>query len=426
MGLNTSQLTDRTAAAGAPRITSVDALRGFVMFMMIFVNDLAGAGKIVPNWMVHFSDRHKGGSGMTFVDLVFPAFLFIVGMSVPLAFGVRLTKSKSCYGILGHIIMRTAALLSIGILMVHETPDTAALGWSGHWWCVLMYLSAIAAFSSISRPGPAPKSKWDTWRIAGFALRAAGIIGLVWLAFVFRGGNGERIITLAPFSLNTEWYGILGLIAWAYLVTCLVFLLTGGNRTAIVACMGLLMSLFIADKNGMFEGFWLRKIVGIGDMLGSLPAISVGGLLLGSLLTASEKDCVQARTKFTAWFLAGCATAALLLNRPYGISKNSATPAWCFWACAITAALWYCFYLICDVRPVRSVSRPLELAGRNVLLAYLLSEMLPGLLEVLHLGNWYGHLAANLAGAITRSVVCGVLILLASAGLNRIGFRLKL
>src|ERR1700744_911366 len=63
----------------APRITSIDALRGFVMFTMIFVNDLAGAPKrLVPDWMVHFSDRHRGGSGRTFVDLVFPGFLVIV------------------------------------------------------------------------------------------------------------------------------------------------------------------------------------------------------------------------------------------------------------------------------------------------------------------------------------------------------------
>jgi hypothetical protein len=68
--------SSKPPAALPVRITSIDALRGFVMFMMIYVNDLAGAGKIVPDWMVHFSDRHRGGSGMTFVDLVFPAFLF--------------------------------------------------------------------------------------------------------------------------------------------------------------------------------------------------------------------------------------------------------------------------------------------------------------------------------------------------------------
>src|SRR4051812_2917311 len=80
-----------------PRITSIDALRGLVMFTMIFVNDLAGVEEIAPNWMVHFSDRHKGGSGMTFVDLVFPAFLFVAGMSIPFALGSRLNKGESIW-----------------------------------------------------------------------------------------------------------------------------------------------------------------------------------------------------------------------------------------------------------------------------------------------------------------------------------------
>jgi len=200
------------------RITSIDALRGFVMFMMIFVNDLAGAGKIVPDWMVHFSDRHRGGSGMTFVDLVFPAFLFIVGMSVPLSLGRRMAKGEPFWKTLGHIAIRTLSLLVMGILMVHETPDTAALGWSGDWWCVLMYLCAIAAFSSIAPPSAASESRRKQWKIVSLGLRLAGLAGLVWLAFAFRDAKGQRIITLAPFSLATEWYGILGLISWAYLV----------------------------------------------------------------------------------------------------------------------------------------------------------------------------------------------------------------
>ena len=127
---------------------------------------------------------------------------------------------------------------------------------------------------------------------------------------------------------------------------------------------------------------------------------------------------LKERTRFTFWFVAGCAAAALLLNRAYGISKNNATPSWCLWACAITAALWYVLYLISDVRPVKIISRPLALAGQNVLLAYLISDMLPGLLNALHLGEAYGHLAANLPSAIARSALCGVLILLVSTGLE--------
>jgi heparan-alpha-glucosaminide N-acetyltransferase len=415
-----------TANIQPTRITSIDALRGFVMFMMIFVNDLAGAGKIVPDWMVHFSDRHRGGSGMTFVDLVFPAFLFIVGMSVPMALGGRLAKGQPVWETLGHVALRAMSLMFIGILMVHETPDTSALGWPGDWWCVLMYLSAIAAFCSISPRSSTPESRWNVWKMASICVRLAGLAALVWLAFAFRGAKGERIITLTPFSLNTEWYGILGLIGWAYLVTSIVFLVFRGHRTAILGSMVLLMCLFAADRKGLFDDFWLNRIVGIGGTLGSLSAIAVGGLLLGSALVATDMAALKARAGFTFWFIAGCAAAALLLNRSYGISKNSATPSWCLWSCAITAALWFVLYLISDVRPVKIISRPLALAGQNVLLAYLLSELLPGLLDALRLGDGYGHLAANLPSAIARSAFCGVLILLISISLNRIGFRLRL
>src|SRR5436305_5016239 len=102
------------SAPKIPRITSIDALRGFVMFTMIFVNDLAGAPKkIVPDWLVHFSDRHHKGSGMTFVDLVFPAFLFIVGMSIPFALGSRLNKGEPVWKTFIHVIVRTVSLLAI-------------------------------------------------------------------------------------------------------------------------------------------------------------------------------------------------------------------------------------------------------------------------------------------------------------------------
>ena len=72
---------------------------------------------------------------MTFVDLVFPAFLFIVGMSVPSALRGRHGERAVDVDNLGHVPLRTLSLMGIGILMVHEMPDSKALVWSGSWWC---------------------------------------------------------------------------------------------------------------------------------------------------------------------------------------------------------------------------------------------------------------------------------------------------
>ena len=62
------------------RILSIDAFRGITIFVMVFVNDLAGTPGI-PAWMGHMP---ANADAMSFVDVVFPAFLFIAGMSVPL------------------------------------------------------------------------------------------------------------------------------------------------------------------------------------------------------------------------------------------------------------------------------------------------------------------------------------------------------
>src|ERR1019366_3693905 len=229
------------------RIASIDALRGFVMFTMIFVNDLAGAPKkIVPDWLVHFSDRHQHGSGMTFVDLVFPAFIFIVGMSIPFALGARAAKGEPVWKTFGHVAIRTLSLLFIGILMVHETPNSELLDWPGERWCTLMYLAGIFAFCSVSPCNTDAKLKLSAWKISSLCLRAAGLATLVWLAFAFRGDQGRRTITLASFHLDTDWYGILGLIGWAYLVVSVIYLVFRGHRTALLGSLVLLMCLFAA------------------------------------------------------------------------------------------------------------------------------------------------------------------------------------
>ena len=234
------------------------------------------------------------------------------------------------------------------------------------------------------------------------------------------------MISFAPFSIHHEWYGILGLIGWAYLVGAMVFLVFGTNRTALLGCLVLLMCLYAADRTGAFSHLWLAKHVGFGGTLGSQAAITVGGLLLASVLTVPGSTLCS-RSRFTLLFIAGTSAGALLLNGLYGINKNQATPSWCLWACAITAALWFVLHLLGDGPEARVSLRPLSIAGQNVFLAYLISEMLPSAIEFAQLGDWYAGLATpNLFNAVARSAGCAVLVLGATAGLNALGFRLKL
>ena len=83
------------AVIQAPRNTSIDVFRGLTMTLMIFVNELAGVTGL-PWWNYHAPARINA---MTYVDMVFPAFLFIVGMTIPIALERRLQKNGSIISI---------------------------------------------------------------------------------------------------------------------------------------------------------------------------------------------------------------------------------------------------------------------------------------------------------------------------------------
>ena len=77
--LSTSPVTEKL------HIASIDILRALNMVLMIFVNDLWSL-KDIPAWLGHVE---RGVDGMGLADAVFPAFLFIVGLSLPYAINNR-------------------------------------------------------------------------------------------------------------------------------------------------------------------------------------------------------------------------------------------------------------------------------------------------------------------------------------------------
>src|ERR1700744_2995961 len=97
------------------RLLSIDVFRAINMFFMIFVNDLSGV-RNVPEWIDHVKGYEDG---MHFADTIFPLFLFIAGLSIPLAIGRRITKGESFSSIALYILLRSLALVVMGFFHVN-------------------------------------------------------------------------------------------------------------------------------------------------------------------------------------------------------------------------------------------------------------------------------------------------------------------
>lgn len=88
------------------RLISIDLLRGLTVLLMIFVNN--GAGDSIFPLL-----RHAQWNGMTLADLVFPSFLFIIGMSTWLSlrkFGFRWSRAVAA-----KVVRRAVLLFAIGL-----------------------------------------------------------------------------------------------------------------------------------------------------------------------------------------------------------------------------------------------------------------------------------------------------------------------
>ena len=200
------------------RVESIDVVRGLTVLAMVFVNDLAGVAG-VPAWLKHVEPSTS--DGMTLVDVVFPAFLFIVGLAIPFATEARQARGESLLAVWRHVLTRTASLLIIGVFMVN-TPSSEDAVLSPNIWRLLMYAGVLLV--------------WNDWGDAARRrrlLRGLGAVVLVLAAVLYRGEGDPGLI-----ELRTQWWGILGLIGWAYLVGCAAYTFFRRNLELMVGFLG--------------------------------------------------------------------------------------------------------------------------------------------------------------------------------------------
>src|SRR3974377_1169026 len=92
----------------AGRLLSLDVFRGITIGAMILVND-AGYGE-AAYWPL----KHARWNGWTPTDLIFPFFLFIVGVSMVFSFSSRLKRGEH---LMAHILRRAAILFALGVFL---------------------------------------------------------------------------------------------------------------------------------------------------------------------------------------------------------------------------------------------------------------------------------------------------------------------
>jgi heparan-alpha-glucosaminide N-acetyltransferase len=404
---------DRAAIATAPRIVSIDIFRGLTMAVMIFVNALSDV-RGLPWWTYH---AHAEQDLMTYVDMVFPFFLFIVGMSMPLSVAQRLKRNPSQAALWLHVIERFLGLLVLGLILANaEKADPSRTGISGSLWAVLgligcgLYLNVY--------PESARFPAYST------VLRFAGLIGVIALFAIFRRTTQGGQLAWIDFSYPE----ILGLIGFSYLAAAVLYIPTRRWKWAAAIWFVLLALLCV---------FTAAKMLPFVDRLpwyfwpfsnGAMACLIMAGVVTSQIYLGvnpagerpAPKSAMTAALAFSAVTL-----AAGWLCAPLGISKIRATPSWTLWCVGDAILLFTLLYWLCDRKGQVSWAFLFRPAGANTLTTYLLPDLWIFILSAVGITWFDTHFAVGWPGVL-KTVAFTVFMLLLAMGITRAKVRLQL
>jgi predicted acyltransferase len=411
---STIQAPHQLEAAIAPRVVSIDIFRGLTIMVMIFVNELAEV-RGLPWWTYH---AHANQDAMTYVDMVFPFFLFIVGMAMPLSIEQRLKRNASLPMLWVHVFIRSASLIVLGLILANaEKVDPDRTGISGLLWGLCALIFACLYLNVY------PKSPGFS-RYARF-LRSVGLVGVI-LAFVIfrRNSPGGHTAWIDP-----GYPEILGLIGYSYFAAAVLYIPTRRWPWAAPVWLVLSLALCIGSAATVIVlpryFHWYVWPFSNGAMVCLVMAgVVTSQIFFGLHPTGNSRSSARNPT-FTAIAFALLALAAGWLSAPLGISKIRATPAWVLWNVGAAVLAFTLLYWICDRRGHSTWASLVRPAGSNTLLTYLLPDLWYFLLGTAGLTYFDTHFAFGWAGVI-KSVVFTLLMLAFASMLTRARIRLQL
>ena len=334
------------------RLASIDALRGFDMFWII------GGGALLENLLKVYSCpvtdtiqrqlHHVRWRGFNFEDLIFPLFLFIVGVVLPFSLTSRLERGHSRRALYLHIIKRSAIIILLGLIFNEiQRFDWAQMRWPG----VLQRIGICYFFAAII----VMNTKWRAQ-----AIIIVAVLVLYWIA--------TMLIPVPNFGAgNLTMEGCLSSYIDRQLIPGQLYYGYGDNE-GIISTFPAICTVLL----GALAGNWLRS--------GQMGDRKAAGLALAGIVSLS---------------------AGLLWGRVFPIIKILWTSSYVLVAGGLSLLLLALFYWVIDVKGYRKWAFFFIVIGMNPITIYFLQRFI----------DFNGIAEFFLAGAVEHADLLKPLIL---------------
>jgi len=357
------------------RLLSLDAFRGLTIAAMILVTNPGSWSYIYPPL------RHAEWHGWTPTDLVFPFFLFIMGVAIPFSFGKRRERGDSRKRLLVHVLRRSALLFGLGLFM--------------------------AAF---------PRFDMANLRIMGVLQRIGLVYVLAAPGFLYFGRRTRAWVVV-----------ILLLGYWALMTLVPVPGYGAGDLSPDGNLAAFLDRMVFGDR--LWRETWDPE-----GLLSTLPAVATTllGVFTGEWLRAGG------RRSRTLAGLVGCGLAGvglgLLWDRTFPINKSLWTSSYVVFSAGAALLLLSVFYGIMEMGGWKTWARPLVVYGMNAIAVFVASGLVAKQMGLTRVGTegvpvktWmYEHAFASWAGPLHGSFLFALSYVLVWLAIMWILFRRKI
>lgn len=360
------------------RILSVDVFRGMTIMLMTIVNNPGDWGNVYSPLL------HAPWHGCTPTDLVFPFFLFVVGISTALSMPEKQVTPNTYK----KIATRTLRIVCLG-LFLNFFSKLNAFGLDG--FLLIFYRLFFTALAVIAFLGDYDKQKQ-------LYVAAGSFLLMMTLAF----GGFEQFE-------NVRVPGVLQRIGIVYGIVSLIYLHTSVKVQALIGAViliiywGIMTLIPIPDGSppnfeiGTNLASWIdNKLLGSHNwasaktwdpegILSTFPAIGTGisGLLVGQFLI-SEIGQRQKSLRMLAFGFGGV-LLGLLWNIVFPINKALWTSSYVIYTAGLATMILSLLYYITDIRKQTGWTKPFIIFGVNPMVVFFFSGIIPRVLGMIKL-----------------------------------------